>query len=371
MPGTGGGRWAAGWLAAAMTLAPLPAAATVITVGAGGSYATLADAVAAAAAGDTIDVAAGTYLNQTATIDKPLTIIGTGGLAVFDATRSLASGNDKGILVVNADATIENLVFENAVADPLSNNGAGIRYQQGNLTVRNSRFIGNQDGILATPSSKGSGTVTVENVLFQNNGIADGQVGSSYAHALYATDVQALIVTNSTFEGTLAGHDIKSRAANSLITNNMLYDGVTGTTSYAIDLSNGGNATVTGNTIVQGTGTDNPIMIAYDPEGLVWPGNTALIAGNTFINTEPGAIGVNNFAAARGDAGTQVTVACNTFSGVGEPVSGGPITSQGNVTGTTLPPCAVPAPPGLAVLVPALLLLVRRGRRIDAPCAAA
>ena len=54
------------------------------------------------------------------------------------ATAPLSNG--KGFLVVNADAIIDNLAFEGAqVADQ---NGAGIRYQAGNLVVRNSMFIG-------------------------------------------------------------------------------------------------------------------------------------------------------------------------------------------------------------------------------------
>ena len=60
---------------------------------------------------------------------------------------------------------------------------------------------------------------------------------------------------DSDFQGTLVGHDIKSRAALTTVTGNTLDDGVTGTTSYAIDISNGGVATITSNTITQGADT--------------------------------------------------------------------------------------------------------------------
>ena len=134
-----------------------PAEATVLNVGAGQTYGTIADAVGAAAAGDTIDVHAGTYTDQSAIINVPLTIQGVGGVPVFVATTNISNG--KGFLVINASTTIGNIEFRNAqVAD---GNGAGIRYQAGNLIVLNSSFIGNQDGILATPTVKGTGSLLV------------------------------------------------------------------------------------------------------------------------------------------------------------------------------------------------------------------
>ena len=93
--------------------------------------------------------------------------VGSGGNAVLN-------GNDKGILVINASTTIEILVLENAVADTGSNNGAGIRYQAGDLTVRNSAFLDNQDGILATPDTYGTGNIVVSSSTFSGAG-AGGQ----------------------------------------------------------------------------------------------------------------------------------------------------------------------------------------------------
>src|SRR4051812_37026729 len=117
-----------------------------LTVGASGQqFTTLAAAVAASQAGDTIQVQAGTYLNDWTAIDHALTIVGVGGYAHFTSDQDIPNG--KGTLVVNANLTVQNLEFSNARVGDL--NGAGIRWESGNLTVLNSYFHDNQEGILA------------------------------------------------------------------------------------------------------------------------------------------------------------------------------------------------------------------------------
>jgi hypothetical protein len=330
-----------------------PAEATVLNVGAGQTYGTIADAVGAASAGDTIDVHAGTYTDQSAIINVPLTIQGVGGVPVFVATTNISNG--KGFLVINATTTIGNIEFRNAqVAD---GNGAGIRYQAGNLIVLNSSFIGNQDGILATPTVDKTGSLLVINSVFQNNGAASGSE-SGFDHALYATQLASVTVEYSNFQGTQVGHDIKSRAANTVITGNTLDDGVTGTTSYAIDVSNGGIATITGNTITQGPNTQHGRMIAYAAEGLIYANNALEIRGNTFVNRLPvGAVGVANFATS-----VVAQVSCNAFDNLPTPVLGS-ADLHNNVVNGPLPVCAVPEPSSLALLVPAAAMLLAKQRR--------
>jgi hypothetical protein len=107
------------------------ASAAVITVGTGGGYdfTTLSAAIAAAQANDNIRIAAGTYVNDFATINFPITIEGVGGIAVLEATVLIPNG--KGILVTNANVTVRNLEFRNARV--VDENGAGIRAQLGHL----------------------------------------------------------------------------------------------------------------------------------------------------------------------------------------------------------------------------------------------
>src|SRR6266851_1763042 len=119
------------------TVAISPAAgSTILTVGPGKQYSTIAAAIAASHNGDTIQVQAGTYTNDFATINTDITLEGIGGMVNMVSTVQIPNG--KGILVTNSDVTINNFSFSGArVTDE---NGAGIRYQLGNLVLNNDAF---------------------------------------------------------------------------------------------------------------------------------------------------------------------------------------------------------------------------------------
>ncbi len=340
------------------------AGAATLTVGNGEQFATLPDAVAAASGGDTIDVYANAspYLDEYVNITKALTITGIGTTPIFTQTANTEIGNLEGFLVINANVTVQNLSFQNAaISITDGDNAAGIRYQSGNLTVLNSSFIGNQNGILATPLTAGTGSVTVTNSVFTNNGVATGQ-DAGFEHALYAGQLNQLTVTGTTITGTQMGNDIKSRAANATISGNTLEDGGTGTASYATDFSNGGNDIFSNNTINQDSNTGNSTMLAYDAEGLDYSSNSLLVIGNSFNNTDSNAVAVNNFS-------TSVTasVTCNAFNGV-QYNTLGPVALSGNVTNGPVPACSVASVPepssalGLLTGLVALMLAVTHKR---------
>jgi hypothetical protein len=313
---------------------PVASRASVLTVGPTGEYATIAAAVGAARPNDDIQVASGTYTNDFATITIPLTIEGIGTTPILLATQQIPNG--KAILVTQASVTITNLEFQGAtVAD---GNGAGIRYESGDLVVTSSIFSNNQDGILA--ASNPTGTVTIQSSTFIDNGS-----GTGFTHAVYIDAVGRATITDSNFQGTAVGHDIKSRALETIITGNTLDDGATGTTSYAIDLSNGGVATISGNQITQGPNTQNPAMISYGAEGNLPTTNSLLVSNNTFTNSLPsGSIGVFNHT------GVEADLTCNTFSGVATPLVG-----PGTVDTAGCTASAIPEPGSLALLGPGLL----------------
>ena len=284
--------------------------AATLTVGPGKTFATISSAVAAAAANDVINVQAGVYTNDFPEVNVPLTINGVGGVAILRATEYIP--NQKGILLANATTSVNYLQFEGAiVTDSDGGNGAGIRYQGGNLTIDNCIFLNNQDGILTNTVT--TAVISIDHSTFTGNGS-----GTGYTHALYIGPIARFTVQNSTFNGTKVGHDVKSRAASTFVLNNYLDDGVTGTTSYAIDVPNGGNATITGNQIVQGPNTQNPAMIEYGAEGETFTSNSLLVSNNTFTNTFAGnAVGVFNHTS---DVSAQLVG--NSFSGVQTPLEG-------------------------------------------------
>ena len=244
-----------------------------LTVGAGKQFATLASAIAASRDGDVIALDAGTYVNDFATINTKITIMGIGGMANLVATGLIPNG--KGMLVTNTDVTIQNLSFSGAAVDDM--NGAGIRYQGGKLVVQDSLFFDNQNGILANASS--TGTITIDDSEFRNNGAGDG-----YSHGIYIGNIARLTITDSLFRNANVGHEIKSRAQETVIENSRIFDEADGTASYSIDLPNGGKAVLRGNVIEQGALSENPAIIHFGGEGTPYAGSSLLVEDNVVVN---------------------------------------------------------------------------------------
>lgn len=307
-------------------------AAAILSVGAtGADYTTLSAAVAFADThtGDyyTIEVAPGIYLNDFPVVTTAMTITAmAGGPVIFNATAPPPNG--KAIITTSASTTIIGLTFENAAVSPSQgSNGAAIRAQAGTswLIVENSIFRNNQDGILVDGSA--TTNVSISGSSFIGNGF-DAGGGACPAtgcdHAIYVGAINSLLVTESLFCGTQVGHDIKSRAATTTITGNRLYDGAgdnaldcpAGSTSYAIDLANGGAATISGNQIIQGADSENSIMVSYGAEGLIYTDNSLLVSNNLFISADiSGSIGINNVNC------IAAQLQNNTFQGVDTPAN--------------------------------------------------
>jgi len=244
--------------------------------------------------GDTLQVQAGAYINDFATVTTKITIEGVGGMVRLIATQAPLDG--KAILTTNTDVTLDHLEFSGAqVAD---GNGAGVRYQGGSLVITNSYFHDNQDGILGGPATAGTGSITIRSSEFAHNGAGDG-----LTHNLYAGDVGSLVIDQSYFHDAVVGHEIKSRAERTTITNSRIQDGPTGTASYSIDLPNGGAALIQGNVIQQGPASKNPAMIVFGEEGGLRASNMLRVASNTILNdlASPSISAVWNATAAPAD----------------------------------------------------------------------
>jgi hypothetical protein len=73
------------------------------------------------------------------------------------------------------------------------------------------------------------------------------------------------------------GHELKSRAHVNMIAYNRFSNEATGDASRDIDLPNGGQAYLIGNTIQQGMQAQNSNMVGYGLEGLNNPGAAGII----------------------------------------------------------------------------------------------
>src|SRR5215217_6285468 len=113
----------------------------VLTVGNGKQYQTIPSAIQTAQSGDTIQVDAGTYTNQYATMTKDLTLTGVGGMVKMISTGLIPSG--KGILVTNGNIAVNN--FEFSGAKNVNHNGSGIWHARGDLTLNNTGFFNNEN----------------------------------------------------------------------------------------------------------------------------------------------------------------------------------------------------------------------------------
>ena len=298
----------------------------VLEVGPGKTYTVPSAAAAAARAGDVVAIAAGDYRGDVAiwSVDG-LTICGVGGRARLFADGKSAQG--KAIWVVRgADVTVDNVEFHDAkVAD---RNGAGIRIEGSSLTIRNSGFFDNEDGILGGDNA----TVTIDRSEFARNGYGDG-----FSHNLYIGHAERLVVTASWFHEAKVGHNFKSRAKETRIENSYFMDGSGGTSSYLCDFPNGGAVTLRGNAFQKGPMAQNPTAISFGAEGMTWPVNTLALSHNTIVMTRSG----GNFLAL--PASTQsLTLTANLLAGTGTPtlVSGGyaigSAVQSANVTSTAL-----------------------------------
>ena len=266
----------------------------VLRVGTDKQFKTIAAAINQSLDGDVILVDAGTYKNDFAVVNTKLTILAAGGRVNMVATTP--PPNWKGILTVETDLRIEGFSFSGArIPDQYGHNGAGIRQEGGKLMLFNDEFRNNQNGILSSAvSGQPVNSININHCLFDRNGGPDGN-GAGNIHNIYIGVTDSATVNNSIFQNALVGHEFKSRAVVNTLTNNLFVSGVgTGTGSYDIDIPNGGQTVLTGNTIVKGPNAENANMIHFGGEGIPYPQSSLAIQGNLFLNSNPQAVGLLN-----------------------------------------------------------------------------
>jgi hypothetical protein len=186
---------------------------------------------------------------------------------------------DRGLFVFYGnDITVRGLTFEHARDS--WHTGAGILMEGANLTVQNSQFLDNENGILA--GGPASSIVRIEQDVFRGNGSCEG----ACAHALYVgKQIARLEVVGCRFLATHVGHDIKSRALATIVRDNRIEDGPNGTSSYLIELPDGGDAEIVNNTLEKGLNSQNrEVAISIGTEHRLNVTHSLLIRGNRFTS---------------------------------------------------------------------------------------
>jgi hypothetical protein len=264
--------------------AALPASAATLSVGPGKTYATPCKAIAVAKSGDVVEITGNTtYSGDVCTISASnITIRGVNGRPKINANGKYAAS--KGTWVVGGNnVTVDNVEMYGAKVP--DRNGAALRLEGTNFTLRTSFLHDNENGILSNPNT--SSAITVEYSEFGHNGYGTGQT-----HNLYIGNVGSLTFRYNYSHDANVGHNLKSRARVNMIAYNRfssLAAGQTGSTaagkpSYEIDLPNAGSSYIIGNVIEQPAANSNPNMVAYGEEGATNPAQDLYVVNNTFLN---------------------------------------------------------------------------------------
>jgi hypothetical protein len=296
-------------MAAAVLSFASPAAAATLLVGDNQQLKLPSAAAAVAKNGDKIEIEPhqGGYFDCAVWSQNDITIEGEGQNVVI--TDKSCQG--KALFVINGNnVTIRNLTFQRArVPDK---NGAGIRAQGGNLSIADSRFINNENGILSAENPQA--TITILNSEFLDNGKCD----PACAHGIYVNKIALLHIEHSTFRGTKQGHHIKSRALRTELIGNTIEDGPDGTSSYLVDIPIGGSLIMRDNILEKGPKSENhSTAVSIGEEGVDQPTPEITIANNKFTND----MSISTFFVRNGTA-TEANLTGNTFVGKVVPLSG-------------------------------------------------
>jgi hypothetical protein len=279
----------------------------VIRVGPGRQYTKPSQAAAVAQDGDVIEIDAGEYRGDVASwYANNLTIRGVGGMAHLIADGKNAEG--KAIWVIKgSNTTVEYIEFSGATVP--DQNGAGIRQEGNDLTVRYCYFHDNENGILGGGGSESD--VLIEYSEFARNGYGDG-----YSHNMYISNVRSFTLRYSYSHHAKIGHNVKTRARENYILYNRLMDEANGTSSYVVDIPDAGTSYLIGNLIQQSPYTDNSTIVAYAAES-TRNGNSDLYVINNTIGNDRSA---GTFISVSGS--TPAVVINNIFMGSGTVVRG-------------------------------------------------
>jgi hypothetical protein len=276
---------------------------------------TPADVLKSAKDGDTVTLPKGEFLQCMFVPQNNLTIKAHG-----THLRGRACGGKAALVVQGRDVVIEGLEVSEV---SVGGNGAAIRMEGRNLTLRNVKFHRNEMHVL-TGNEFAQGFLHVFDSTF-----VDSMSNGAYAHGIYAGTIEEFKCIRCTvIRAWRYGHLVKSRASRTEIAHSTIVQDISNA-SLGIDVSQGGDVWIHDNILVQGrpgvradgyvsSGTDNADFVGYaketyepwlqkdadagripkdkvgTPKFPEWPNGKLVIERNTFVSDWNGK-GPNDF----------------------------------------------------------------------------
>ncbi|NOQ64845.1 MAG: right-handed parallel beta-helix repeat-containing protein [Methyloprofundus sp.] len=291
----------------------------VYRVGPSHAYKRPSDVAGIAEDNSLIEIEAGEYFEDVAVWrQNNITIRGVGGLAHMDSNGRVAQ--QKAIWVIKGNNVIvDSIEFSGARVADL--NGAGIRIEGANLTIRHAYFHDNEMGVLSATNLESE--ILIEDSEFSHNSLIVERNGSPPSHNIYIGEVAKFTLRRSYIHDAEEGNNVKSRARENYILHNRITDETSGS-SYLLDLSNGGKAYIVGNVFHQSALNYNSTLVSFAAEKKGSLGGSLYVGNNNMINSSHYATFVRNYS------GEAATVTNNVFVGKGQILSG-----SGDVTNST------------------------------------
>jgi len=223
--------------------------------------------------GGTIRIGPGIYKMAGKLKDKHgVSIYGSLG-TVFDG---VAAEGKATFVIASDDITIEDITCRNV--EVKDRNGACVRFEGTNLTLRRVHFEKSENGILA---NSGSGDILIEDSVFEANGKA------GRAHGMYINGGRLTVRRTKVLSSKDQGHGIKSRAERTIIEDSVIAS-LEGDDSRLIDLPNGGVVAIRNSLLVEGANTVNWQLLSYGVEDGLLTNNLFRMENNLIITDREG-----------------------------------------------------------------------------------
>ena len=270
------------------------AAQQVLRVGPNQQYTYPSQAARVARDGALVEIHFGQYEADVAVWrQNDLTLRGVGERPHLRAGGRAAEG--KAIWVIKGDrVTVENVEMSGARVP--SRNGAAIRAEGADLTIRNCRLHHNEMGLLTNPSP--DSVVMIEDSEIDHN-TTDTAAHGRLGHNIYVHRARLFVLRNSHVHGARTGHQVKTRAQRNEIRDNRIEDG-DGWGSLLLDISEGGQAEVISNRFQKSALAGNRTAIGFAGEAVdrSAPDHLLRVERNSFVSEGPAATFVRNHSSA-------------------------------------------------------------------------